>query len=171
MRWLFLLATAGILSLGTVPASAQPVIEIVFVNPEQYADASPARYVDDERDRAATLSELREHLISLGTKYLKAGDRLRIEVLDVDLAGILELSRSGQRDVRVMREAGVPLIDVRYTMTREGVESYGQERITDPAYLKNAIRCRGTDPLCYEKLMLDAWFARRLPGSAVERDR
>lgn len=171
MQWVCILATAGALFLGTAPASAQVVVEIVFVNPERYADASPSRYVDDERGRDATLAELREHLISLGTKYLKAGDRLRIEVLDMDLAGVLELSRSGQRDIRVMREAGAPQIDVRYTMTRGGVEFSGQERITDPAYLKNAIRCRGTELLCYEKLMLDTWFERRFAGTSVERRR
>ncbi|MCK6429687.1 MAG: DUF3016 domain-containing protein, partial [Burkholderiaceae bacterium] len=108
MRWLSILAAAAALSLGTASASAQPVVEVVFVNPERYADASPSRYLVDERERDAALAELREHLRSLGAKHLKDGDRLRIEVLDVDLAGILELSRSGQRDVRVMREAGVP---------------------------------------------------------------
>lgn len=171
MRWLSILAAAAALSLGTASASAQPVVEVVFVNPERYADASPSRYLVDERERDAALAELREHLRSLGAKHLKDGDRLRIEVLDVDLAGILELSRSGQRDVRVMREAGVPRIDVRYTLNRAGVESSGQERVTDPAYLNSVTRCRATGPLCYEKLMLDDWFMRRFAGDATRRAR
>jgi hypothetical protein len=169
MRWLSIVAAAAALSLAAMSTLAQPVVEVVFVNPEGYADASPSRYVVDERERDAVLAELREHLRSLGAKYLKHGDRLRIEVLDVDLAGILEVSRSGQRDVRVMREAGTPRIDVRYTLNRGGVQSSGQERITDQAYLDNAMRCRGAGPLCYEKLMLDDWFMRRFAGDAMRR--
>lgn len=169
MRCFWILAAAAALSLGTAPASAQPVVEVVFVNPERYADAAPSRYVVDERERNAALAELREHLRSLGAKYLKDGDRLRIDVLDVDLAGIQELSRSGQRDVRVMREAGAPRIDVRYTLNRAGVESSGQERVTDPAYLNNVTRCRAMGPLCYERLMLDDWFMLRFAAEPARR--
>lgn len=169
MRWFSIFSTTAALLLGVGTASAQPVVDVVFVNPERYTDASPSRYLADERERDATLAALREHLRSLGAKYLKDGDRLHIEVLDVDLAGIVELSRSGQRDVRVMREAGVPRIDVRYVFETEGVESSGHERITDPAYLDTATRCRATGPLCYEKLMLDAWFVRRLASGVAQR--
>lgn len=171
MRRFSLLAAAAGLSLFTVTASAQPIVEVVFVNPERYSDASPSRYVGGEDERDAALAELREHLRSLGAKYLKDGDRLRMEVLDVDLAGTFELSRSGKRDVRVMREAGVPQIDVRYTLSRGGVQSSGQERVTDPAYLNNATRCRAAGPLCYEKLMLDNWFMRRFTADAAPRTR
>lgn len=169
MRLFSIFSVTAALMLGAGTASAQAVVEVVFVHPELYTDAAPSRYLVVERERDAALAELREHLRSLGAKYLKDGDRLRIEVLDVDLAGIVELSRSGQRDVRVMREAGVPRIDVRYTFNREGVGSSRQERITDPGYLNNASRCRATGPLCYEKLMLDAWFVRRFVSGVAQR--
>lgn len=169
MRWRSILAAVAALSLVTFRASAQPLVEVVFVNPERYSDASPSRYLMDTRERDAALAELREHLRSLGAKYLKDGDRLRIEILDVDLAGVLDVSPSGQRDVRVLREAGVPRIDVRFTLSRGGVDTFGQERVTDPAYLDSATRCRAVGPLCYEKLMLDDWFMRRFAGEGTRR--
>lgn len=171
MRRFSLLAAAAGLSLLIATASAQPIVEIVFVNPERYSDASQSRYVGAEHERDAALAELREHLQVLGAKYLKNGDRLRIEILDVDLAGTFELFRSAQRDVRVMREAGVPKIDVRHTLSRGAMQSSGQERVTDPAFLNNATRCRDAGSLCYEKLMLEDWFMRSFAADAAPRNR
>ncbi len=162
MRLLLLLYAAATLSLA-VPVSAQPIAEVTFLNPDRYTDASPTRFVANERERDATLAVLREHLQSLGARHLKDGDRLRIEVLDVDLAGVVQLSPSGQRDLRVKREAGAPEIDLRYVLVRAGVESSGVERVVDLGYLSNFNRCRGRD-LCYEKIMLEQWFARRFGG-------
>ncbi|HEU0203597.1 MAG TPA: DUF3016 domain-containing protein [Burkholderiaceae bacterium] len=145
------------LSLANSIAAA-PAVEIDFVEPGRYADASP----DGQRaQRDATLQQLREHMQGLGVKYLKEGDRLKIQVLDVDLAGDLEFGRANSQPVRVLRDGGIPRIDVRYTLTRDGAISQGEDRITDLSYMKDPRRCHEREPLCYEEHMLEVWFARR----------
>lgn len=154
-----LAAVAALLSSASV--AAKPVVEVVFVNAERYADATPTSHLADAKEREATLALLRDHLQSLGAKYLKDDDRLRIEVLDIDLAGEFELWRKRDRDVRVLRDATLPRIHLRYTLTRAGVESAGDDHVVDPNYLRKSSLCRTGESLCHEKLMLDEWFVRR----------
>lgn len=152
--------------LGLVtPTAAQPILEVVFLNPERYRDIAPTGYLANGRERDAALSLLREYLQHLGKKYLREGDRLRIEILDVDLAGSLELAPSGQRDVRRMTQTGFPVIDLRYVLTRAGVEASGEERLADLGYLRHFSRCR-SGGLCYEQIMLAQWFAQRFGDPA-----
>lgn len=150
-------------------ADAAPTVEVVFVDPPRYTDAKLGGDVAGELE--ATLGELRAHLEARGAKFLNDGDRLAIEVLDLDLAGSAELWRARARDVRVLRDVTVPRIHLRYKLTRGGVESTGEERISDLGYLRDPTRCRSGERLCYEKHMLDEWFARRVVGETAQRPR
>ena len=148
-------------------AEAAPIVEVVFVDPPRYADAKLGGDVASELE--ATLSELRAHLEARGAKFLNDGDRLVIEVLDLDLAGSAELWRARARDMRVLRDVTVPRMHLRYALTRGGIESAGEERISDLGYLRDSTRCRSGEPLCHEKHMLDEWFGRRLIGATAQR--
>ncbi|HEU0305479.1 MAG TPA: DUF3016 domain-containing protein [Lysobacter sp.] len=137
---------------------AAPAVEVKFIDPARYADATPSgSYIAREREQI--LTELRSHLQTAGARYLGSDDRLAIEVLDVDLAGALVAWRARDRDVRVLRETAIPRVRLHYSLIRGGVESHGEEDITDPSFLQSS-RCSGGLPLCYEKQMLDRWFAR-----------
>lgn len=168
MKSMPLLAALAALFLAA-PVASKPVVEVVFVRPDRYTDATPGGHLVDEKERDATLALLRDHLQSLGTKYLQADDRLRIEVLDVDLAGEFELWRSRHRDVRVLRDATLPRIHVKYTLTRAGIESAGEDRLVDPNYLRESSLCRTGGSLCHEKLMLDQWFVHRFTDEIARR--
>lgn len=148
-------------------AEAAPIVEVLFVDPPRYTDARLGGDVASELE--ATLSELRAHLEARGAKFLNDGDRLVIEVLDLDLAGSAELWRSRARDMRVLRDVTVPTMHLRYALTRGGVESTGEERVSDLGYLQDRWRCRSGERLCHEKQMLDEWFGRRLIGDTAQR--
>ncbi|MEW5882535.1 MAG: DUF3016 domain-containing protein [Pseudomonadota bacterium] len=168
MKSISLLAALSVLFLAA-PAAAKPAVEVVFVSPDRYTDATPSSHLVNEKEREATLTLLREHLQSLGSKYLQADDRLRIEVLDVNLAGEFELWRSRDGDVRVLRDATLPRIHLKYTLTRAGVESAGEERLVDPNYLRESSFCRTGGTLCHEKLMLEEWFVRRFADKTARQ--
>lgn len=160
MKSLLVLAALVALCLAG-PATAAPIVEVAFIDPDRYTDASPHGYVINQRERDATLTSLREHLQSRAAQFLKDGDRLRIEVLDVDLAGELELWRARDPNVRILRDSTVPRVRLRYTLSRAGLESSGEERLVDLNYLRESSNCRTGEPLCREKRMLDEWFFRR----------
>lgn len=170
MKSLSVLAAVALLSFAA-PALASPRVEVVFVDRDQFTDASPRSVLINERERDAALDLLRRHLQALGARYLGDTERLKVEILDVDLAGEFEPWRSHARDVRVLRHATVPRIHLRYTLTRAGVASSGEERLLGLTYLAQASRCRTGEPLCYERLLLDRWFASRVVGEVAQRPR
>jgi hypothetical protein len=81
-------------------------------------------------------------------------------VLDLDLAGRLEPSRRGARDLRILRGgADWPRMKLHYTIEAGGkVVNSGDATLQDMNYQFNSNRLSDSDPLRYEKHMIDAWF-------------
>jgi hypothetical protein len=157
-------------SLIVPHAAAAPLVEVRFVSPDRYSDASPYSRTIDKPARDAVLAELRQHLQSLGAKFLGANDRLTIDVLDVDLAGEIELSRDGQ-EKRALDERTLPRIQLRYTLDRDATTVTREERVTELGYLFDPNRCRFDGALCREKIMLTVWFERTFAGASAPGSR
>lgn len=140
------------LAAGLLPAAqAAGTVEVTWLHPEQYADAGRS-VIDRER----TLQALGEHLQQLGRK-LPDGQTLRLEVLDLNLAG--EIEPWGWHEMRVLRgRADWPRISVRYTLLADGQSlRSGQADLADMAY---TLGDRG-GAYGYEKRLLDDWFKTR----------
>jgi len=148
------------LLLPLTPA-ASAAVEVSFLAPESYVDAG--RFPRERaKPEAGALRELAQHLHRLGETYLPAGRSLRIEVLDVDLAGRFEPWRPIGHDVRVLREATWPKVALRYVLEQDGRElSRGEETVADRSYLGRPTIGGGSDPLRHEKVMLEDWFRAR----------
>lgn len=158
------LKTLVVGSLLLASAAASAAVSVNFVKPEDYPDMpfSPG-------DRDAILKELGDHFTQLG-KNLPDGTDVRIDVLDLDLAGRLEPSRRGDRDLRILRGgADWPRMTLHFSVESAGkVVNSGDAQLQDMNYQFNARRANDSDPLRYEKQMIDAWFyktiAPRKPG-------
>jgi hypothetical protein len=158
MRMIGFLMIWGV-ALMTMPLIADAEVKVSFSQPERYTDASLHGGV---KARAATLNGLQKHLESLGTHYLSPEQVLTIEVSDIDLAGRYEPWRMNASDTRILREITWPRITLRYTLERNGVVLVrAKETIRDLNYLMRAGANRSSDPLRYEKAMLDEWFRVR----------
>ena len=148
-----LLGLAAALSLGT-PSQAAGTIEVKYLAPENYTDIGFGSY---ERER--TLKSLSDYLQSLA-KQLPDGQTLRLEVLDIDLAG--EIRHWGAQEVRVLRgRADWPHVNLRYTLSAapSGMLKSGDAHLSDMSYLYNLnIGTRRYGDLAYEKRMLNQWF-------------
>ena len=85
-------------------------------------------------------------------------------MLDVDLAGLVEPWHYRlPYDVRVLRSVTWPSVKLRYRLVQgEQVLASGDETISDMNYLEHPNAYSTTDPLRYEKWMLDEWFEDRL---------
>jgi hypothetical protein len=148
---LWLLSAA--LAFATLPASA--AVTVTFTQPENYVDMPFSPWEKD-----AVMKDLRAHFDKLGAK-LPQGQNLKIDVLDIDLAGQIEPRTSGTYDLRVMRgRADWPTIQLRYSVEAEGkVIKSGESRVNDMNYLQSRINRYSTnESLRYEKRMLDEWF-------------
>jgi len=136
--------------------SANTVVE--FVHPEKFIDASDRGFGAMPSDRV--LNGLRTALVALGTKYLDAGQSLKIDITDIDLAGRFDPMLRPAEPLRVLRDADWPRISLHYELKQDGdVVRQGDERITDMNYLRQQAPHTG-EPLFYEKRMLADWFAR-----------
>lgn len=143
-------------------------VSVEFVDPEHYADVE----LDGRgtKAREGALKEIRSHLESLAGRYLKPNQTLRIDVLDVDLAGRLEWWHAPLNDTRYFREVTWPRIELAYEL-REGEKTIlsATEKLSDRNYLMQPQLRSSVDPLEYDKAMLDDWFRARFAASAPDR--
>jgi hypothetical protein len=150
----------GLLVAGTVTAARAEVI-VTFDHPETYTDA--ALYGDlgpGARDPA--LQGIRRHLEQLGARYLGAGQKLKVDVLDLDLAGRFEPIRPLAHDTRILRDITWPRVTLRYTLEVDGViRAADMVTLADQRYRARPSVYQPNDPLRYEKAMLDDWFRAR----------
>jgi hypothetical protein len=148
-----------LLALAMAATPARAGVTVAFADPRYFTDAD-----DSSGNSVRTLLEIKRHLEGLGARYLQPADLLRIQVLNVDLAGQRQFLRSMPSDVRVVTgDADWPRIELRYTLGAEsGVPKPVQETIVDMAYLRRVFEPGYvSDPLQYEKRMLDNWFKAR----------
>jgi len=90
---------------------------------------------------------------------------VKIEVLDVDLAGEIEWWH-GPYDIRYLRDYTWPKIKLRYTLEENGqtIRS-AEETVSDPSYQMSVIVTRSGEVMPHEKAMLARWFRSRFaPG-------
>ena len=141
-----------------VCAAHAGTVTVSFVNAPGFSDAGATRW-----DEGADLRALARHLEALGQRHLPPEQVLRVEILDVDLAGTVRPSRQAGRDLRIVRGgADWPRISLRYTLEVSGKPLLsGEEWLADMNYSHGFVGDRGSDPLHYEKNMLDVWFKAR----------
>ncbi|MDH5540700.1 MAG: DUF3016 domain-containing protein [Rhizobacter sp.] len=150
-----LLAAIGAAAVGTASAGS---VTVTPVNAGNFADAGRTPW---ERD--ATVAALTRHLQALGARHLPADQVLKVELLDVDLAGTLHHSATAGRELRILRgSADVPRFHLRYTLESAGQPPQsGEESLSDLDYGHGSIRRLDSQPLQYEKQLLDRWFKAR----------
>jgi hypothetical protein len=133
----------------------QAAVVVTFKEPERYSETGVFR-----DDGPAAMEHIDAHLKRLGQRYIPADQTLRIEVLDMDLAGEQHMGSRGQ-EVRVMRgRADWPRIKLRYTWERPNVPAQSaEETVSDMAYLQRTVP--STEAFAHEKRMLETWFKQR----------
>ena len=136
-------------------SAAWAATEVHFTKPEQFTDLP-----FDTRERDNVLTELSKHFEKLGAA-LPAGQNLKIDITDVDLAGRENPSLRIGNDIRVMNgRVDWPRIRLHYVLEQDGkVISSGDAALSDISYLTRINRYSSGEKLRYEKLMIDDWFS------------
>lgn len=153
---------------AALATAANAAVVVTFKEPEKYQDTGRYRF-----EGTQVLAELEKHFQHLGTRYLQPGQNLRIEVLEVDLAGDERFRAGPNQDVRILRGgADWPRMRLRYVLEGGGKPALsGEDQLSDMNYLHRPITVRGNEHLAYEKRMLDEWFRSKFGAPAVAATR
>ncbi len=153
------LMATSLAALTIISSDAYPAVTVTFTKPDQFTDMPFSNSGRDEVFRV-----LQQHFEKLGAK-LPAGQDLKVDVGDIDLAGTIEPARANSSaDFRILRGgADWPMIKLRYAVEEKGkaIKS-GEARVSDLNYLREFNRYSTNEPLRYERKMLDDWFAKEI---------
>ncbi|KQQ32968.1 hypothetical protein ASF61_12825 [Duganella sp. Leaf126] len=157
------LVALALLAATTGAAWAQ--VSVSYVKPDEFIDV-PRSQIERER----LLKDFTQYFSSFDNK-LAPGQQLKIEVLDIDLAGRLWPRRSGGDDIRVMTGgADWPHMTLRYTLEENGaVLRSGESELSNMMYQQRLTRLSDSDPLRYEKQMIDDWFEKTIAPKTAAR--
>lgn len=172
------LALACLLAMGSVDARPRTVsapdapralptegsVQVQWTDPAQFTELRQSRN-RWEAQRGDWVVDLAEHLRKQASKHLPEGQTLDVTITDIKRAGDYEPWRGPQLDdVRFMRDIYPPRIALQFTLSDASgqVIDQGERTLRDTGYLLNSSMPSNTDPLRYEKRMLDDWLRRDL---------
>jgi len=142
------------LTTALAPAFATGTVQVSYEGADRFADAGRTL-----RDVEATERVLTAWLQALGKRRLADGQTLKIVITDIDLAGELRVGARG--DTRVTTGgADWPRLTLHYTLEGGAAPASADEVVADKDYLRRT-EVLPSDPLRYEKRMLDHWFTAR----------
>jgi len=123
-----------------------------------------------EAERGNWVVELAQYLRAALEKQLPAGERMEVEITDIDRAGRYEPMAGPRLDsVRILRNIDAP--SMRLSFRRYAADgtllAEGERRLRDMTYLNNVNVLSSSDPLRYEKRMIDDWSRRELRAAQV----
>ena len=136
-------------------------VDVRWNDPSEFTEIrhSQNRYLAAQGD---WVEKLARYVQSSTQRALPAGERVDIDILDITRAGQYEWMFSTSQDIRVMRDLYPPRMDVQFKHydANGAVIAEGERRISDLAYLNGPQPLSSSDPLRYEKRMIDRWVYR-----------
>jgi hypothetical protein len=159
-------AALGLLAAGALRAAdtaAAARTEVIFDHPENFTDVRD-RMSPTDKGRDEILSQIRDHLVDRTSRLVPDGYKLTVKFTDIKLAGDFEPWRGPQwDDVRIVKAIYVPFFKFTYSVTDPSgrVVKSGTENIQDLDF-QMRVTLDTSDPLRYEKQILDDWAGRTL---------
>ena len=139
-------------------------VQVQWTDPSQFTELRYSRNRWDAQ-RGNWVEDLAEHLRKQASKQLQPGQKLDVTITDIKRAGDYEPWHGLQmQDVRFMRDIYPPRVSLQFTLTdaQGQVIDQGERKLVDSSYLYGGTRLSDTDPLRYEKRLLDDWLRREL---------
>lgn len=151
----------------SLPVDGQ--VDVRWTDPAQFSDI---RYTGNrwQASRGNWVVQLAEHLREKAAGRLPAGQSLEVEITDVRRAGMYEPWQGIRlQDVRILRDHYPPRMDLRFRLLGANGEvvAQGERELVDGAYLMRASSFGDSDPLRYEKAMVDRWLRSELDDAQL----
>ncbi len=137
-------------------------VSVAWADPATFAEL---RFSRDRYDaaRGTWLTDLAQYMRKRAEAQLPAGERLELTIVDVDRAGDYEPWHGIQYDdTRIVRDIYPPRMTVQYKRydASGAVVAESERKLSDPAFLIGSTPINESDPLRYEKRMIDSWLRR-----------
>ncbi|HEY4083862.1 MAG TPA: DUF3016 domain-containing protein [Burkholderiaceae bacterium] len=150
------LQTVAVAALSLGGATAWANVDVQFVKPEEFVDIGNRISVRTSDD---TLKFISSALTERANAILLPGQDMKIVVKDVDLAGDVRPVGHMMDNIRIIKQLYRPSMQFSYTITQDGkMVREGSADIQDMGFMDHYNRYFRSDPLYYEKPMIDAWF-------------
>lgn len=159
-------ATCLALAACAAPALMKPPPDRVQVSwapndqlSEVKTNSSQRGWLRPEEWQKALSDNLRRH----ADRVLPPGQKLDVTIEDIKLAGAFEPWRGPNAlDIRFMKDIYPPRATLHYKLSdaHGAILREGDSKITDLSYLHRTTNIASTDPLRYDKRMLDDWIDR-----------
>lgn len=151
---------------AATPASTSDAsrVKVEFVEPETFSDVRDRAAASSDTVRDSYLRELRAEIVSKAMPRLGSGERLVVNVRDIDMAGDFAPRASMGIDApRIVRNVSVPRIDLDFQLVSANgsVLKSGARSLKNAKYLSR-VQPATRDPLRHEKALLDEWLAEEL---------
>ncbi|HLO96018.1 MAG TPA: DUF3016 domain-containing protein [Burkholderiaceae bacterium] len=145
---------ALVAGVGMAGGARAAELDMHFQSLDKYRDIG--RTVSEREDMQKALSRHFQRL----AERLPAGQTLRIDLLEINRAGEMDMRHRMPDEIRVMREVTWPQMELSYVLLEGGKElKSGKASLSDMNYLRgSSARYTDGDPLRYEKPMIDKWF-------------
>ncbi len=152
------------LALACMPAAAAGPVQVVYVDPKSFTDLRDGA-LPSPAARNLYLAELKRYLEARGAARVPAGETLVVTITDINLAGTFEpLRHPPAASVRVISDVYPARIDLQFRLARPDgtIVREGERRLRSVAY-PTAVGITPSDPLRYEKVLLDDWLGEEFP--------
>lgn len=147
-------------------------VEVLFDHPENFTDLKDS-YMATDRGRDAYAETIREYLQQNAARRLPEGQKLSITFTDIDMAGEFEPWRGpAASDVRIIKDIYIPRMKFTYRITdaQDAVIKEGKAELSDLNFQMNLpTSINSSDPLRYEKRLLDDWMRSELGAPAKKK--
>lgn len=160
-------ATTGYGSYAADPDAVRALagdgpVTVEWTDPEQFTEILHSRNRWEAR-RGTWVEDLATHLRDGAAERIGPGEQLHFVITDIRRAGDFEPGRAqGRMDhVRIMRDIYWPrmTVELAHYDAAGNLIASGEHRLSDPSYLSSQAFARSnTDPLRYEKAMIDRWL-------------
>lgn len=149
--------------------TAQGPVQVQWTDPAEFTEIrqSTNRF---EAVRGNWVHQLATYVQTTAGKQLQPGQTLAVTLTDIKRAGDYEPWQGPRAsDIRIMRDIYPPRISLTYTLKDAAgqVIGEGERKLQDTGYLHNIGRQSDTDPLRYEKRLLEDWIRRDLRNEAT----
>ena len=149
----------GLMATGAVAGTAS----VRYDHPENFTETKEVRAFAPSRSDEGYLDTLKAYIEKRGARAIGPDESLDITITDVDRAGSYLPSVGSAQPVRIVESIYPPRITLHFRLLdgHGQVIAQGERKLTDLGFLYDSTGAgANTDPLRYEKRLVDRWLAR-----------
>ena len=147
-------------------AKSDQRVYVEFENADKFSDVGDS-WAPTELGQAANLERINHYVQNRAVKYLAADQKLEVTFTNIDLAGEFEpWGQGGNDDIRIIKGIYPPRFDLSFRLLDgDGkMVKEGKRELRDLAFMMN-LRINNSDPIRYEKTLLDDWMRKEFKPS------